>query len=370
MACISTRAVREQGPNPKANHRNTFALPHFMDDTPLAPPAPPSSEATEKGSDMGSESLLARLPAGEPRPSPPQPSAPSEIGLLDEHATKTMAPSTSTTALDLGDIAIAARLVGQLSLDVGPALAQHNTSIRGSKARSQGTFTAGLLGNMSTSLPTRFGQNRRHSIGETGPRRISRERGLMPSSLGRAAAASEELFRNRTMFRSGQGTGGADYDFTNLRGDGRLGGNDAASAKRAGFKQRRMSMSDLISHAKQQETRKEPINREDKSTELAKTTDPTKCVVTGDGLLMAMAKQASTFTIEARDERGRRCKSGGDPFLVTARGASVCRVHVADNSDGSYTCEWSPSVSGQYYLSASLYGVALPGSSAGQRRLW
>ena len=222
-------------------------------------------------------------------------------------------------AIDLGDIATAARLAGQVPVEAGAA------AKRSTKLRRQ-------------SMPTLGG-----SVSEG-------------STRGPAAGRARKASVGSVPAEAGGGLGGI------------LGGDDptTAAAKRAGLMQatKKMSISDAIKHAKQQEI-KEARKLEAAQREAAQKTDPTKCVAYGDGLKMGMTRQLCTFTIEARDALGNRRTSGGDVFLVTARGASVVKVHVFDNNDGLYACQWRPSVSGQYHISCFLHGVALPESPFG-----
>ena len=86
------------------------------------------------------------------------------------------------------------------------------------------------------------------------------------------------------------------------------------------------------------------------------------CVVSGDGLKVAMIGEMASFRIEARDENDVRRKSGGDHFFVFVRGPAKVRAKVTDNKDGSYGVQWRTYTSGQFYLSVTLLGVNLPGS--------
>ena len=74
------------------------------------------------------------------------------------------------------------------------------------------------------------------------------------------------------------------------------------------------------------------------------------------------SRRASKFVIEAHDQSGVRIVKGGDSFFIAIRGASRARARVTDNEDGSYSCEWTPSVSGDYYIAVSLFGVPFKGS--------
>ena len=94
----------------------------------------------------------------------------------------------------------------------------------------------------------------------------------------------------------------------------------------------------------------------------ARSTVASMCKVSGKGLEMAIARQPASFTIEAIDTGGERATQGGELFRVDVRGSSVVRARVVDHEDGTYTCKYVPSTSGQYSISISLHGVALNGS--------
>lgn len=91
-------------------------------------------------------------------------------------------------------------------------------------------------------------------------------------------------------------------------------------------------------------------------------TKPEKCLVSGDGLKMGMARQLAVFTIIARTESEGRRTTGGDHFQISVRGASTVKPRLVDHKNGEYTCEYRPSVSGLYYISVSLAGIQLPDS--------
>lgn len=84
-----------------------------------------------------------------------------------------------------------------------------------------------------------------------------------------------------------------------------------------------------------------------------------KCVLRGDGLHTALARQTASFVIEARDARGEPLTAGGDPFKVDIRGASIVSCKVFDNEDGTYRVDFKPSTSGEYQLAVSVAGVLL-----------
>ena len=86
------------------------------------------------------------------------------------------------------------------------------------------------------------------------------------------------------------------------------------------------------------------------------------CVVDGDGLVTAMTRTLTAFTIEARNAEGTKQSSGGDRFKVEVRGTSVAHAKVMDLENGEYKVEYKPSTSGVYYVSITLNGVPLPNS--------
>ena len=91
-------------------------------------------------------------------------------------------------------------------------------------------------------------------------------------------------------------------------------------------------------------------------------TDVSKCIVRGEGIKTGMAKRLCQFTIESHDVKDRKRINGGDAYRLTASGPSVVIIKVRDNRDGTYTCEYLPTVSGLYHINATLHGVSLNGS--------
>ena len=67
---------------------------------------------------------------------------------------------------------------------------------------------------------------------------------------------------------------------------------------------------------------------------------PSKCVVRGKGVEMAIARQLACFEIEAHGEDGRRLRFGGEQFFVAVRGKSLVKAKVVDRGDGVYMCEY------------------------------
>lgn len=86
------------------------------------------------------------------------------------------------------------------------------------------------------------------------------------------------------------------------------------------------------------------------------------CVCDGEGLMTAMTRMLTSFTIEARDAEGTKQSSGGDKFKVEVRGSATARAKVTDREDGTYLVEYKPSTSGVYSISITLNGVPLPES--------
>lgn len=84
--------------------------------------------------------------------------------------------------------------------------------------------------------------------------------------------------------------------------------------------------------------------------------------VEGDGLRTAMARKLAHFKVFARNAMSECLTTGGDPFAVSVRGASLVRPTVQDHEDGSYSIRYKASTSGHYSISVSLHGVPLPGS--------
>ena len=100
----------------------------------------------------------------------------------------------------------------------------------------------------------------------------------------------------------------------------------------------------------------------DVSAAEVRETIPSMCIVSGDGLTTAMARQKASFSITARDATGNQQRSGGDNFKVAVRGSSLASAKVIDQANGEYWVEYKPSTSGSYSISVSLNGVSLPGS--------
>ncbi|XP_048050206.1 tripartite motif-containing protein 45 [Megalobrama amblycephala] len=84
----------------------------------------------------------------------------------------------------------------------------------------------------------------------------------------------------------------------------------------------------------------------------AKTVDPSKCSIQGEGVEQGREGQRGEFTLVCRDSSGEQMGRGGDPVLVSIvhkekKGCSVEAV-VVDNSDGSYGVSYTPAEAGLY----------------------
>lgn len=84
----------------------------------------------------------------------------------------------------------------------------------------------------------------------------------------------------------------------------------------------------------------------------AKTVDPSKCTIQGEGVERGCEGQRGKFTLVCRDTSGEQMGRGGDPVMVSIvhrekKGCSV-EASVVDNSDGSYCVSYSPAEAGLY----------------------
>ena len=91
-----------------------------------------------------------------------------------------------------------------------------------------------------------------------------------------------------------------------------------------------------------------------------------RCTASGDGLMQTLPQQLATFTIEARDIFGNRCRFGGQAFSVTiaprAHGHYGTVDRVTDNDDGSHTVHYTCAVSGSYSVQISHGRAPIDGS--------
>ena len=73
--------------------------------------------------------------------------------------------------------------------------------------------------------------------------------------------------------------------------------------------------------------------------------------------------QVATFSIESCSPQGIRFDDGGDSFFVCIRSTGTrFRARITDNNDGSYVCNYKPTISGRCSIAVSLFGEPLPGS--------
>ena len=317
-------------------------------------PALPSSSAAAAGSVAQAES---KTPIVQPVPAPPP--------------LKSQQSMNAASPLDIADIATAARLAGQRPQNDAASAA----GTPGTAATSQPSSNVGDR----ASTPERERRNSFAGLGLLGSSplgsRLGRTSPLASSPLGtRLGRTSPVGISPPQQIGESDRSSSPSYVPGSLKGEGGFLGSDdpVVAAKRAALRQKTakpVNISDLVKQAKAEATSKETVATAAAVKRAAapgvatmKKTNPEKCVASGDGLQTGMTRQLSSFSIEARDEEGKRRKTGGDVFLVTARGASVVKVHVTDHNNGLYTCEWRPSVSGQYYISCSLHGTSLPNS--------
>ena len=68
-----------------------------------------------------------------------------------------------------------------------------------------------------------------------------------------------------------------------------------------------------------------------------------------------------TFTIVAHRSDGYLAGEG-EPFRVSFRGPAASHPSLSDNRDGTYTCEWTAPVSGDYLVNVTLRSVPICGS--------
>uniref|UniRef100_A0A673KSW9 RING-type E3 ubiquitin transferase n=1 Tax=Sinocyclocheilus rhinocerous TaxID=307959 RepID=A0A673KSW9_9TELE len=74
----------------------------------------------------------------------------------------------------------------------------------------------------------------------------------------------------------------------------------------------------------------------------AKTVDPSKCTIQGEGVEGGREGQRGEFTLVCRDSSGEQMGQGGDPVLVSIGAA------VVDKGDGSYGVSYTPAEAGLY----------------------
>ncbi|XP_035264124.1 tripartite motif-containing protein 45 [Anguilla anguilla] len=85
---------------------------------------------------------------------------------------------------------------------------------------------------------------------------------------------------------------------------------------------------------------------------LAKTVDPSKCLIHGEGLQRGREGQRGEFTLLCRDSAGEPMGRGGEAVLVSIvhkdKKECVVEATVADNGDGSYGVSYVPAEPGPY----------------------
>nr|XP_023692886.1 tripartite motif-containing protein 45 isoform X1 [Paramormyrops kingsleyae] len=84
----------------------------------------------------------------------------------------------------------------------------------------------------------------------------------------------------------------------------------------------------------------------------AKTVDPSKCVIQGEGHQCGWEGQRGEFTLLCRDTAGETMGRGGDTVLVSIvhkeRRTCMVEAKVVDNGDGSYGVSYTPLKPGSY----------------------
>ena len=90
---------------------------------------------------------------------------------------------------------------------------------------------------------------------------------------------------------------------------------------------------------------------------------PDACRVDGLQPIQVMQRPLlrQTFTIVAHRSDGYLAGEG-EPFRVSFRGPAASHPSLSDNRDGTYTCEWTAPVSGDYLVNVTLRSVPICGS--------
>ncbi|CAM4604915.1 unnamed protein product [Leuciscus chuanchicus] len=98
----------------------------------------------------------------------------------------------------------------------------------------------------------------------------------------------------------------------------------------------------------------------------AKTLDPSKCTIQGEGVERGREGQRDEFTLVCRDSSGEQMGRGGDPVLVSIvhkdRKDCSVEVSVVDNSDGSYGVSYTPAEAGLYSVWVCVKAQHIQGS--------
>jgi hypothetical protein len=80
----------------------------------------------------------------------------------------------------------------------------------------------------------------------------------------------------------------------------------------------------------------------------------------GMGLLAVGTFRESTFVIHSYDKYGNHLDTGGDPWQVSIVGSEMPEVTIQDNSDGTYTCNYSTTIKGNLQVFVGIRGRELP----------
>lgn len=75
--------------------------------------------------------------------------------------------------------------------------------------------------------------------------------------------------------------------------------------------------------------------------------NPGKCIAQGPGISAAVSGVQTNFTIISNDPNGKQLPRGGANFSSSfSCGGSVVSVTIVDNNDGTYSCTYTPTISG------------------------
>eukprot|EP01120_Amphizonella_sp_Union-15-10_P008474 TRINITY_DN3052_c0_g3_i3.p1 TRINITY_DN3052_c0_g3~~TRINITY_DN3052_c0_g3_i3.p1 ORF type:complete len:1266 (+),score=382.28 TRINITY_DN3052_c0_g3_i3:257-3799(+) len=95
---------------------------------------------------------------------------------------------------------------------------------------------------------------------------------------------------------------------------------------------------------------------EEKQKEAKVAADPTKCQVSGEGIVSAKLGAVAFFTITANDSTGKRRVTGGEAFTVLIKNANGANIpaNVKDNNNGTYSVTYTPSDVAELTITVSL----------------
>lgn len=91
----------------------------------------------------------------------------------------------------------------------------------------------------------------------------------------------------------------------------------------------------------------------------ARTADPLKCKVTGDGIKGGEVAIPATFRVTARNKKGEDIPVGGADVgadIVEPDGTPLTDIDVKDNGDGTYDVTYVPRVPGKHQVTAKIDG--------------